>query len=290
MDLYLILIAITALGFLSLLLIFWDSVRKWRTKKISSFKIITPSSNQPTEKIEPFIANPNNLGPLELQQSEQIFASLGFSALDGLLEEEKTLPIATDPIFYSENSSPYEAQRNTGHLTDSEQEELSKSKSINPKPITEGFHKGPSKPEFIVFYLLASQSSPFVGYELLQALLAADLRYGEMNIFHRYVNEYNTERPIFSVASAVEPGTFDLANIGAFSSPGLSLFLPLNHQPDIKFAFETMIETAEQLADDLAGELFDDQRKPLTTAKIKLYREKINLIVAKKSFSINPNS
>jgi cell division protein ZipA len=128
------------------------------------------------------------------------------------------------------------------------------------------------KPPFIIFYLLTAPERPFAGYELLQALLAADLRFGAKRIFHCYDKKNNDEDILFSLASAIEPGIFDIANIGEFSCHGLCLFMTPKQLRDPLAVFELMLETAQQLAEDLAGQLCNEKREPLTEAEIADYR------------------
>ncbi len=130
-------------------------------------------------------------------------------------------------------------------------------------------------PDLIILNVMALPQCEFVGYELLQALLATGLRYGDMNIFHRYADNTENSPVLFSVASAVEPGVFDLANMGAYSCPGLSLFMSIS-QSEIPFVtFEFMLETARQLADDLAGELCDENHNVLSISNIEDYQARV---------------
>lgn len=120
----------------------------------------------------------------------------------------------------------------------------------------------------IALYVTATNTHLYGGYELLQSLLACGLRYGKMNIFHRH--EYKTGRGsiLFSIASIVEPGTFDLPRMGGFTCPGLILFLILNEVDDPMKAFDIMLETAGQLIEDLGGKVLDDEKKILTKEKV----------------------
>jgi cell division protein ZipA len=158
------------------------------------------------------------------------------------------------------------------------------STSSNTSTSTSASVKAPKKSDvskksaIFVLNVLASQGKAFVGYELLQSLLAAGLHFGEMNIFHRYKEEgaNSNTKPIFSLASAVEPGTFDINRMGGFSSPGLTLFMQVT--PDISNPqplFETMLDTAKQLADDLGGEVYDDKRQPWSDEALHRYLQRI---------------
>lgn len=131
--------------------------------------------------------------------------------------------------------------------------------------------------DLITLLLRARPEHPYSGYELLQALLSAGLRFGKMDIFHRYEQSNSSGRVLFSLASAVEPGTFEIPKMGGFSCPGLMLFMRVSTQKDLSGAFELLLETAKQLTDDLGGEIWDDQRQLLTEEKIVAWRSKINI-------------
>jgi cell division protein ZipA len=127
----------------------------------------------------------------------------------------------------------------------------------------------------IVIYLIANQGHPYSGYELLQALLTAGLRFGKMNIFHRHEEVSGRGESMFSLASVVEPGIFEMNKMGSFSSPGLALFLRINKVKDPLKAFEIMLTTAQQLIDDLGGEICDEHYRPLSAERIADYRSQI---------------
>ncbi len=143
----------------------------------------------------------------------------------------------------------------------------------------------PKKPEIqrrtkqessaIIIHMMAPQGKPFVGYELLQSLLAAGLRYGEDHFFHRHEQRSGKGPILFNLASAKAPGTFELAKMGDFSCVGLSFFMILDDRLDNVVALETMIDTANQLLENLGGALWDEHYKPLTMDKMTEYRMKV---------------
>jgi len=136
-----------------------------------------------------------------------------------------------------------------------------------------------SEEMFLSIYILAEHNRPFVGYELLQALLSSGLRYGDMNIFHRYERIHGRGTPLFSLASATEPGTFDLNRMGEVSCQGLCLFMDLSGVRDPIMAFEKMIDTANQLVDDLGGEIRDQNGQIFTIDSLNTYREQVRRFV-----------
>ncbi len=129
--------------------------------------------------------------------------------------------------------------------------------------------------EVLVVNVLAKGDAAFKGPDLLQLLLACDLRFGEMNIFHRY-EKANGKGPIqFSVANLVEPGSFDLDDIDDFSTPGVSFFLALPGPEKPVTAFNYMVETAQVLVRHLHAELRDDAHSVMTAQTIEHFRQRI---------------
>jgi cell division protein ZipA len=131
---------------------------------------------------------------------------------------------------------------------------------------------------FIALNVFAQNQQTFSGYELLQALLAAGLRFGEMNIFHRYQQDNGQGPILFSLASATEPGTFDIQQMGTFSCQGLSMFMELSGHPQIdEERFDLLLTTARQLAEDLAAVVLNDRREPLVDNQVVQYQTRIRL-------------
>lgn len=129
--------------------------------------------------------------------------------------------------------------------------------------------------EVLVINILAEESKNFEGNDLLEALITSGLKFGEMNIFHHRLNNGNKAPIIFSVANILNPGTFDLNDMGNFSTIGVSLFLALPTQINNLVAFEKMLEVALKICDTLGGELKDDHRNIMTAQTIEHYRQRI---------------
>ena len=127
-----------------------------------------------------------------------------------------------------------------------------------------------------ILFLRASPKRPFGGYELLQSLLSCGLSWGEQNrIFHRYEQHTDSEVELFSVAAATKSGELNPADMGEFTCPGLSLFVTLNTHIYPSVNFELMLDAARQLAEDLGGDLLDQQQELLTPEKLQKIREKV---------------
>lgn len=132
--------------------------------------------------------------------------------------------------------------------------------------------------EFIILSVLAKEGNQFASYELLQAILAAGMQFGDMNIFHYYdPNAQGSKDPLFSLASATKPGHFDLQKIGEFSCPGLTLFMNVSKVRDPATSFTIMLSVAEELAEELDGELYSAPGVPWGPEKVEEYQKKISL-------------
>ncbi len=129
--------------------------------------------------------------------------------------------------------------------------------------------------DLLILYVMAKPGQSFASYNLLQTLLATGLQFGEMNIFHYYLPAALGRARLFSLASATEPGEFNLDKIGEFSCKGLTLFTNLRQVPDSKQAFNAMLKTAEQLVDELDGRLYADRKTPFSPDVLKNYWQKV---------------
>ncbi|MEP3348577.1 MAG: cell division protein ZipA [Marinomonas sp.] len=129
--------------------------------------------------------------------------------------------------------------------------------------------------EVIVINIFAPEDQNFAGMELLQLILNCGMRYGDMDIFHRHEDGFDRGRVQFSMANAIEPGTFDLETMGEGESPGVSFFMGLPGPKNSMKAFDFMLETAQTLVRNLGGELYDERRTPMSEQTIAHCRQRI---------------
>jgi cell division protein ZipA len=132
----------------------------------------------------------------------------------------------------------------------------------------------PPVEELIMISLLATKGEPFVGAGLVEALRSRGLRYGDMNIFHRI--DPMTNATLYSVANVVEPGTFDMADLDEFRSPGVCFFMQLPGPENPMDVFEDMLKVAREVAARAGGELKDERRSVLTGQTVEHYRQRIS--------------
>lgn len=133
----------------------------------------------------------------------------------------------------------------------------------------------PAPPEKIVtLRLVAANGGAFAGDKLALALRGAGMRHGRFGIFHLYDRD-DENRVVFSVASLVEPGSFDLANLKEQKFPGISLFMVLPGPLEGAKAFDRMMGVARELAQELDGELLDESGSTLSIQRERYMREEV---------------
>lgn len=129
--------------------------------------------------------------------------------------------------------------------------------------------------EILIIHVVARNKEGFKGPALLQSILESGLRFGEMDIFHRHESITGNGDKLFSMANALNPGTFDLDDMDVFSTRAVCFFMGLPGPRNTRQAFDLMIAAARKLAKELDGDLKDDNRSVLTAQTIEHYRQRI---------------
>ena len=136
------------------------------------------------------------------------------------------------------------------------------------------------KPEmFVVIYVLALDE-PFLGQGLVEVLLDSGMTFGEMDIFHQ-LDDRGAQ--LFSLASAVEPGTFNLSSLDQFSTPGISLFMRVHELAAPLQVLDSMLSVANMVAQELNGEVRDETRSVMTPQTIEHCRQSLTEFLYKHS-------
>ncbi len=133
----------------------------------------------------------------------------------------------------------------------------------------------PVEPKIVTIRLMAQPGSGFAADKLILKMRELGLQHGEFGIFHRIAED--TERcNEFSVASLVEPGSFDLTRIKSDTYPGVSIFmmLPSERRAGVEI-FDDMMSASRSLANQLEGELLDEEGSSLSVQRERYLREEI---------------
>lgn len=149
-----------------------------------------------------------------------------------------------------------------------EPDELAEKEAPDPAPEQ-------STPQKIVtLRVVAKNSGAFKGDELILSLRGIGMRSGKFGIYHRYDGN-DESRTVFSAASLVEPGSFDLKNIKEQEIPGISMFMIIPGPLDAAEAFDLMMQSARALAQGLDAELLDESGSTLSIQRERYMREEI---------------
>lgn len=127
----------------------------------------------------------------------------------------------------------------------------------------------------VTLYVAARAGRMLHGSDLVVAAEKAGLVYGHRDIFHRLVDGHPEQGPIFSVANLLQPGHFDLERIGQMQTPGIGLFMTLPGPLPALDAWETLLPTAQRLAELLEAVVLDEDRNALGRQTIAHLRDEM---------------
>ena len=148
------------------------------------------------------------------------------------------------------------------------------------EPIDVGVEEdAPATPEkipqkIVTLRLVARDGGSFRGDEMALSLRGIGMRHGKFGIFHRHEGN-DEEQVIFSAASLVEPGSFDMENIKDQEIPGISLFMVLPGPVEGSQGFDLLMAAARALSQSLNAELLDESGSTLSIQRERYMREEI---------------
>lgn len=122
---------------------------------------------------------------------------------------------------------------------------------------------------------LSRSEEGFSGKDLINIFNQCDLRFGEMDIFHRFEQEQGAGCIQFSIAQSHEPGVFDPDTMANSNFPGLTFFMSLPGASQPLLAYKAMSEMAQFIAKNLDGDLLDETRSAFTAQTCEHQREQI---------------
>ena len=132
----------------------------------------------------------------------------------------------------------------------------------------------PGLDQVVVIWVAAKDGTSFEGHELVKALADNGLRYGNDALFRKF--DVDSGEELFSVVNGLEPGTFDLSDLDALSTPRIVMLLSLVNATTGLAAFSEMLDAAQDISISLGGELRDENMGPMTGQTIEHYRQRIS--------------
>ncbi len=129
-------------------------------------------------------------------------------------------------------------------------------------------------PRVVTLRFIPKSGDQLDGQRTVLALREAGLRYGPYGIFH-YHADRNAPEADFSVASLIEPGSFDLSSISDSTLPGMTFFMVLPGAGDPVSRFDRMVDSARALALTLNAEILDEQGSSWSIQRERFVREEL---------------
>jgi cell division protein ZipA len=126
--------------------------------------------------------------------------------------------------------------------------------------------------KIVAIRVTAAHPARFDGAQLREVLTAARFTHGRYDIFHRLGSD---GRPVMSLASLLEPGTFDPATMADAAYPGVAVFTVMPGPLPAVRAFDELLDTARWLAHRLGGQLQDERGAPLSVQRVFKLREEV---------------
>ena len=183
---------------------------------------------------------------MHIEQEPDAFSSL-MSATDSLMP---VIDTADEPSF--DNNSPILDQHLSEPVDDAQNGPLINAKdNIN---ITILPHQYRDRPAAVIR-----------GRDLLALIDKYGLRYGAMNMFHRYEQKDGTGMLWFSMMGITDSGIapFDPHSVATNNYNGVVVFLSLPH-PQALRSFDSMMSIAYMMASDLDAVMLDEENDPIT--------------------------
>ncbi|WP_432697767.1 cell division protein ZipA [Marinobacterium sp. YM272] len=129
--------------------------------------------------------------------------------------------------------------------------------------------------EMLVIFVVARQGQTLPGAAIHRIADACGMEIGAMDIYHRHEHPNAQGSLQFSMANAIQPGTFDQATMDELETPAVTFFMSMRDPADPMYAYECMLATAETLARHLEAEMLDGDRSVMRPQTKEHYRERI---------------
>lgn len=260
-------------GVVLVLTVLFDGFRRMRADRKSNIKMSLSMGGGFPDDPEQYGSELPNGGSRVIDRRDPIFSEQGADDLLSDARARSGYATAADETVDEAVADYRSSAQVSSNLGASQSNELYS--NSNPASFTQEDVSFADQHQILVMHVKSKAEDGFNGSDLLQVLLACDMRYGERDILHRHEKADGKGSLQFSVANMIEPGTFSLEDINSFRTPGVTFFMTLPCADEPLQAFECMIETANCLVKNLQAVLLDEDHSTATLQVINQYRERI---------------
>ncbi len=123
----------------------------------------------------------------------------------------------------------------------------------------------PAAAEILTIYLMAWPDTQFRISEIRRQVQRLGLALSAEGVFLRK----NGEEEIYRIVNVMEPGVFDTDRLPALETPGIAIRTVLPTSRMMRLVVREMYEVANILAEELGGEVLDEQQQALTSERFE---------------------
>jgi cell division protein ZipA len=213
--------------------------------------------------------------PVEVQVRDWVSPLEPLSIRTGEFER---VPVLDGPMMVSADAVRMPAASAAPHPEVAPLAEAPRVPTLMPEPLdrsTAAPTQVPNSSErqkILTVRVCAAGEARWSGAALLSALEMHGLAYGRYQVFHR---RHVDGRSLFCVASLVEPGTFDVAQMAAEEFRGVTLFAVLPGPVEPLLTLDELLAAARGLAQELSGMVQDSKGMPLSPQRAAVLREDV---------------
>lgn len=256
---------IAVIGALLLFAIWWFGTRRPRVqgKRVSGAR----SEPRASGRVEPTLGEEDAAIPAELREE---IDRLGAS----IRRERSAEASSSDDEITWRNDADDDHEAGHADVDDAEPGRDGAPPSMRaPQRSPLGARPNEKFDRIVTLHVVARPGEMISGGEWVVAAEKIGLIFGDMDIFHRLVEGRPEAGPVFSVASRVKPGSFELASIGELRFPGLTFFMTLPGPMSALDAWDTMLPAAQRAAELLDAQLLDENQNALGRQTIQHLRD-----------------